>query len=143
MISHFDENGQYHCDDGPAFVSEDQQIYYKHGVIHRVGGPALISKNLEIYYNNGVIHRAGGPAFITPDSYTYYNNGVIHRENGPARVIMADSYFSHHYYSNGVIQMIKRYNCEPSLEQEEIYIRGEISQNNYYQNDRIVHAITY
>jgi len=53
-IKYFDENGKYHREDGPAFISKINNSvfssfkhWYIHGKIHRLDGPA-------VEYSNGI-----------------------------------------------------------------------------------------
>lgn len=48
------EKGQYHRpDDGPAFLSSRQMVFYKNGVITRSSGPALFRRYSVHYYEDG------------------------------------------------------------------------------------------
>lgn len=56
-------NGQYHREDGPAYIESDgTQAWYLHGEQHRIGGPAVTwSDGREDWYVNGQRHRTDGP----------------------------------------------------------------------------------
>lgn len=46
-----DADGEFHCDDGPAFISPSgDQRWYRHGQRHRIDGPAVI-------YGTGTLGR--------------------------------------------------------------------------------------
>jgi len=49
MAEYFDKNGCTHKDDGPAYVSDCIDVWYRHGLIHRLDGPAVIYKGSELY----------------------------------------------------------------------------------------------
>lgn len=48
-IEKYDESGEYHCEDGPAFVREDdgRKCWYIHGNRHRIDGPAIMQPKLD------------------------------------------------------------------------------------------------
>ena len=87
---HYDLNGMFHREDGPAIIS-----YYYNGNIKR-----------ETYYINGKKYRKDGPTNIN-----YHGNGsicmeqycvgcILHREDGPAWIV---------YYKNGDVQFYNYY----------------------------------
>ena len=94
---HYDENGKYHREDGPAVIYYDtgREIWYRHGQLHRVGGPAeYVVGNYEIWYQNDLKHRDGGPAYTSTSPMgveEWWRHGMLHREDGPACI-----------YDNGV-----------------------------------------
>lgn len=75
-----DENGERHCDDGPARQSEKGFFWFKHGVIHRDGGPAAIRSDGTLeWYQNRMLHREDGPAIVTAtgsEGYYLYDESV-------------------------------------------------------------------
>lgn len=47
----YDEKGDYHNTDGPAFIGYDgTRIYYRHGKEHNPLGPAIIHPNTSVEY---------------------------------------------------------------------------------------------
>lgn len=52
-IEYYDENGDYHRDDGPAVI-DNGQFWYKHGKFHRLDGPAYSSYKEKSYWIDGV-----------------------------------------------------------------------------------------
>ena len=48
-------NGNYHCEDGPAYIHKSGlKKYYVHGKLHRTDGPAIIFPNGgKSWYING------------------------------------------------------------------------------------------
>jgi hypothetical protein len=84
-----DEDGFLHCEDGPAFIHQNETHYNIHGKHHRLDGPAAICGDGQIeYYVDGKLHRVDGPAFILKakdyDNHRYYYEGKKHRMDGPA-----------------------------------------------------------
>ena len=69
---YFNENGEYHREDGPAYESPSgHKEWCIDGKYHREDGPARIwSNGDEWYYLNGKVHREDGPARI-------WANGVV------------------------------------------------------------------
>jgi len=65
-IQHSDENGDPHCEDGPAVIhTNGDKGWFIHGKRHRIGGPAIEWNNGdESWYQYGVLHREDGPAWI-------------------------------------------------------------------------------
>lgn len=60
-----DEDGQLHCEDGPALCTTNLMKWYHHGKLHREDGPAIIVKRrLKSYYQNGDPYRLNGPCTI-------------------------------------------------------------------------------
>ena len=54
-----DEEGEFHREDGPAFVGPGYQAYYLHGLRHRIGGPAEIyDDGSEYYFEYGIPVRS-------------------------------------------------------------------------------------
>jgi hypothetical protein len=99
--------GILHRNDGPAYISDNIQIWYKHGKVSRVDGPAYINRDGDkfwIYENQ--LHRLDGPAveLINGDRYWYQYN-LLHREEGPAIVCSRDIYNKYRnesWYCKGV-----------------------------------------
>ena len=60
----YDSNGQYHKEDGPAFITRNgHEEWYWHGKLHRENGPAYISiDGYEEWFMHGKRHREDGPA---------------------------------------------------------------------------------
>ncbi len=97
-----DENGDYHCEDGPAVICFDgKEIWFIHGKKHREGGPALICPNgYKEWHINGKLHREDGPAVINDwGDKAWYLNGKQHREDGPAVI---GPNVGEHYFLNDV-----------------------------------------
>jgi len=95
------EKGEYHREDGPAYICPTYQAWYQNNKRHRKDGPAIIdsSNGYQAWYQNGKLHREDGPAIIFPNTSTFwYQNGKKHRENGPA-VIRSNGYKA--WYQNG------------------------------------------
>ena len=72
-IYRFDQEGRFHCDDGPAVIFANvyhcTARWYRHGVLHRVGGPAIdgiCEGGGEEWRQNGLLHRLDGPARTDP-----------------------------------------------------------------------------
>jgi hypothetical protein len=38
----YDDNGNYHREDGPALILKHQICWYQHGKLHRLDGPAVL-----------------------------------------------------------------------------------------------------
>lgn len=80
------EAGEFHKDDGPAYICiwhngyTRREEFYIRGLPHRTDGPAFISYNLdgsiaiESFFNHGEFHRVDGPSDIRydPDGSIYY-----------------------------------------------------------------------
>ncbi|WP_274630779.1 hypothetical protein [Arvimicrobium flavum] len=99
--------GQYHREDGPAYIEHDRngvvlyESWYRHGDRHREGAPAFLLRDAttgvvttEGWYANGVLHRTdGGPAAIVrdPNGTTTYQAwaeaGQFHRKDAPAKIL--------------------------------------------------------
>ena len=80
-------NGNIHCENGPAIISQNKKSWYKHGILHRNDGPAVITRGgQELWYRNGILHRDDGPAVIAHTRDEWYLNGELYRENGPTIV---------------------------------------------------------
>ncbi len=93
MVVHRDSNGDFHREDGPAWISPDgSQVWWQHNGRHREDGPAEIFPDGEKqWWLHGNLRREGGPAITGPDgTQEWYLNGERHREDGPA-VIKANS----------------------------------------------------
>ena len=78
-VSLFDENGQLHCDNGPAFISSrGSKFWYRHSITHRVGGPACeYFDGSEEWVVNGVRHRTDGAAVTRADGHKeWWLNGI-------------------------------------------------------------------
>lgn len=85
----YDENGQYHNDNGPAVIHYNGDVeYYIHGKKHRLDGPAVIrSDGYNAHYINDKKSRVDGPALykiidgkIVTSAYFYNNNHYIKEE---------------------------------------------------------------
>lgn len=76
-IEIFDENGQYHCNDGPALIDEvGTKFWYKHGLQHRDGGPATETiKGNKYWFKNNKLHRNDGPAVELNGERQWFLNG--------------------------------------------------------------------
>jgi hypothetical protein len=60
--------GVRHRDDGPAYLSESEQSWWKRGRLDREDGPAVIKADgLEAWFWQGALHRGDGPALEYPD----------------------------------------------------------------------------
>lgn len=69
----YDDNGNYHRTDGPAYIYHGSEWWYFHGKQHRVGGPAYESINgVKVWYFNDQRHRIDGPAVIVMDGIKQY-----------------------------------------------------------------------
>jgi hypothetical protein len=65
----YDEDKQYHCENGPAIVNNGSSYWYNHGKLHRLDGPAVIGRDgRKQWYVNGKLHRLDGPAV---DNYNW------------------------------------------------------------------------
>jgi hypothetical protein len=55
------------------------------GKLHRIDGPAVVSNNCEIYYKHGRIHRKDGPAiirkYICTNTEEYWLDGIRYNDN--------------------------------------------------------------
>lgn len=83
---HFDENGRYHNDNGPAII-----FYGESGILK------------EFWYKNGAMHRDDdGPAFINNVNGTlkWYKNGILHREGNKPTVIYSNGTKKWHEFGN-------------------------------------------
>lgn len=102
-VAYFDENFQYHREDGPAYkLKTGFTAWYIHGELHRDDGPALIDPGREeVWYQHGRIHRDDGPALITRNgTEIWYQHGRIHRDDGPAKI---DSRGKKMWYQNNLL----------------------------------------
>ena len=61
----YNEKGQYHREDGPAFENiYGDKYWYINGKLHRENGPAIEwSDGIKAWYFNGLKHRLNGPAY--------------------------------------------------------------------------------
>jgi hypothetical protein len=84
MIKYKNEKGEYHREDGPAYINGDKKVWYINGKLHREDGPAFIDGDKKAWFINGKMHREDGPAFINRDYKSWYINDKRHREDGPA-----------------------------------------------------------
>ena len=69
--SYWYKHGKRHRDgDQPAWIKDDGkiQLWFQDGDLHRENGPAFISYNQELYYRHNVQHREDGPAVIDRES---------------------------------------------------------------------------
>ena len=86
-IRWYNEMGQLHREDGPAFegVSGDKE-WYLNDQCHREDGPAVEwASGHKEWYLNGQLHREDGPAIESADGdKKWWLNGQRHREDGPA-----------------------------------------------------------
>ena len=73
------ENGNYHCDDGPAIVYKDgSKFWWQHGERHRIGGPSVeYASGTKHWHENNLLHRIDGPASEYYDgTKEYYIEGT-------------------------------------------------------------------
>lgn len=72
------QNGEPHCEDGPALHTEFEKRWYINGVLHRTDGPAW-----QMFQQ---ICKEGGEWVYTDElaQERWYINGKLHREDGPA-----------------------------------------------------------
>lgn len=49
-VEYFDSTGEYHREDGPAYIDKHVKSWYRHGNLHRLDGPAIIGSNIHPYY---------------------------------------------------------------------------------------------
>ena len=80
------KKGQYHLDDGPAYIYGECKIWFINGKKHREDGPAVINGDKKVWYINDERHRIDGPAYIDENIKFWYINGKRHREDGPAYI---------------------------------------------------------
>ena len=80
----YNEEGQLHCEYGPAVIESDGYIaYYQDDKLHRLDGPAIIYPNGTVeYWVNGKRHRTDGPAVIDARGFEEYweNENEITKE---------------------------------------------------------------
>lgn len=80
----YDDNGNPHRLDGPAFIGEDgTEAWFVNGLRHRLDGPARKSPNgKQEWWVNGKLHRLDGPAGIWLDGSEewWVNNDNITKE---------------------------------------------------------------
>lgn len=67
-------NEKRHRLKGPAYINNNDLIYFKNGKYHRDNNkPAIIKPSgFEQYCVNDKLHRTDGPALIDANGYTYY-----------------------------------------------------------------------
>jgi hypothetical protein len=82
------KKGQFHCEDGPAYIDVlGIQYWYFNGKRHRADGPATVSPVAERWYFHGKLHRLDGPAINSKTGFqAWYVNDKRHRTDGPAIV---------------------------------------------------------
>jgi hypothetical protein len=68
-IVYTNEQGQYHCEDGPALIYPNgTKVWFKHGKRHREDGPAIeYHDGDKSWYQEGKFHREDGPAIEWKD----------------------------------------------------------------------------
>lgn len=75
-----DEDGNYHCEDGPAVIGPNGYFtYFIHGTMHRDCGPAHYNSETETkYVIDGNYHRLDGPArtFVYEREHEWWMNGI-------------------------------------------------------------------
>jgi len=74
-----DENGDLHCENGPAKISAmGSKFWYIHGIRHRIGGPAVEWHDGDkIWYQHGQRHREDGPAIECARYIEWYYRGKL------------------------------------------------------------------
>ncbi len=88
-VTHKDNDGYLHRDDGPAVIKPDgTQYWYQHGKLHRDGGPAEIwHSGVQKWWQHGEQHRDDGPAVVFPNGTRFwYQHDQLHRDDGPAEI---------------------------------------------------------
>ena len=67
-IGYYNEVGQFHREDGPAWIGADgTEMWYFKGRRHREDGPAVIrGDGTQMYYLNGIFY--GGSLYCLPKS---------------------------------------------------------------------------
>jgi hypothetical protein len=82
----FNEKGEYHRLDGPAFETVDgTKVWYVNGKLHRLGAPAREWANgSRQWWVNGKLHRTDGPAFLSCLGQSWWVDNKLHRLDGPA-----------------------------------------------------------
>lgn len=53
VVRWFDGDGLLHREEGPAFIKDGFNGYYRHGALHREDGPAYCSILERLYYFEG------------------------------------------------------------------------------------------
>lgn len=98
-------NGIPYCEDGPAILYDNGEIWFNNGTIHRNGdNPAIIKNNTKQWYKHGLIHRDNDrPAIECIDVSMWYQNNMLHRDdNKPAKIYhFLDIY---ERYQHGIFQ---------------------------------------
>ena len=84
-IRWYNEKGQLHREDGPAYVyAHGTKYWYQNGQIHREDGPAIewTDGDKEWFLNNK-LHREDGPAIECPNGrkFWYLNGNRISEED--------------------------------------------------------------
>ena len=81
----FNEAGQFHRIEGPAYEGADgTKWWYLNGERHRTDGPTCEwADGSKLWYLNGKLHREGGPAIEDADgSKAWYLNNKSYTEAG-------------------------------------------------------------
>lgn len=111
-----DEDGRFHCEDGPAVMTVTEFSWYLHGVKHRAGGPAYVKPRSsrymvkqprkepfnasEMWFFEGRLHREDGPAITNEDfAYYWYHDGLLHRGNNLPAMVRSDG--KREWWTNG------------------------------------------
>ena len=83
---YYNEQGQFHREDGPAVVWADgRKEYWIDDELHRVDGPAVVCADGDKYwFKHGQKHREDGPAIEFAEYKAWYHHDKLHREDGPA-----------------------------------------------------------
>lgn len=58
FIERIDENGDFHSDDDPAFITSTFKSWWFHGKRHRLDGPAVVSDKTFEWWIDGVLLRS-------------------------------------------------------------------------------------
>jgi len=119
--TYYNDKGNLHREDGPAYIVHKYQYWYKDGKIHREDGPAVINPNgSQAWFKDGERHREYGPAVIYPDgTQAWYKDGKRHREDGPA-VINPNGYQA--WFKDGEQYTQEKWKKEVSKLKEDISI---------------------
>ena len=110
-ICKFDDEGRYHCDNGPAIIyANGAKKWYKHGLLHREDGPAIIDAvGNKAWHRDGELHRDqnDGPAQINLGKFgevlsvAFYENGKLHRDNDKPALIINSPTRRYEWYQHG------------------------------------------
>jgi hypothetical protein len=96
------QNVFLHREDGPAYESTSQKVWYMGGKPHRVDGPAHESSSQKIWYLNGEIHRIDGPAIEYANGNKEWRlHGKHHNEHGPA-IELISGVSAKYWFLNGI-----------------------------------------